>query len=324
MIRSMPVIFASIVAAAATLSADAQTPVGTSYTYQGQLTRLGGPVNNSADFRVTLWDAESAGTQVGDVEGLRFDDVLVVDGIFTLTLDMGATAFTTDARWLEVSVRVPHDPSDSRPFVTLDPRQRITASPFALQTRGIFVNDAGDRVGIGTTEPNAALTVGDGVNVADVTIANGGLCIDSDGGCTSAGPGSLRVGPGGIHGTDSSGSEVRLAPVGGEVVIGPGGLRFGGRSQTQTRAFDARSATFFGVDLDPISPGGRRAVNFAVPGALPGDIVIYSTEGGPVFPLFHFGAHIREPGIAEIFFQNASGNAVDAPPFTIRLMAIRP
>ncbi len=131
-------------------SASAQTPAGTSISYQGQLMRLGSAVNDSADFRVTLWDAEIDGDQVGGSLEQRFDNLLVIDGIFDLQLDFGANAFGADARWLEIEVRSPHDPSDTLPFVTLEPRQRVTASPYSLHTRGITVDAAGNAAVAGT------------------------------------------------------------------------------------------------------------------------------------------------------------------------------
>ena len=58
----------------------------------------------------------------------------VSDGLFTVQLDFGAAAFNGDTRWLEITVN----------GTLLTPRQRVNATPYAVQTRGIFVSQDGD------------------------------------------------------------------------------------------------------------------------------------------------------------------------------------
>ncbi|MGB7582036.1 MAG: hypothetical protein WBL85_06270, partial [Sedimentisphaerales bacterium] len=72
-------------------------------------------------------------------------------------------------------------------YTLLSPRQKVTPTPYALQTRGIFVDNAGD-VGIGTTGPNYKLDVngnvnatayyGDGSHLTGVTSAGFGAWVD--------------------------------------------------------------------------------------------------------------------------------------------------
>jgi len=133
------------------VQAMAQTPIGTQFTYQGQLKAFGMPAVSNADFEFALFEAADGGSQIGATASV--DDVGLVNGLFTVSLDFGPEAFDGDARWIEVAVR---SPAGAGGFTTLTPRQPITAAPYATQTRGIFVDTAGN-VGIGTTLPFAKL-----------------------------------------------------------------------------------------------------------------------------------------------------------------------
>lgn len=122
----MKAIRSGIVALCLALTAAAQTPLGSEFTYQGRLKRAGQPYTGSADVQFQLYDAATWGTLVAGpvVSG----NVAVADGLFTTTVDFGAGAFTGDARWLEVAVRAP---SGSGAYATLSPRQSLTVTPHA-------------------------------------------------------------------------------------------------------------------------------------------------------------------------------------------------
>lgn len=129
-------------------------PIGTVFTYQGQLKAAGVPLNDTADFEFTLWDAEAGPNQIGSM--IPVNDREIVHGLFTVQLDFGVNPYTTnEARWLQIAVR---SPAGKGQFETLGPRQRLTPTPFSLATRGINVDDAG-KVGIGMTSPDSPLHV---------------------------------------------------------------------------------------------------------------------------------------------------------------------
>lgn len=136
--------------------ATAGDPIGTGFTYQGQLKQAGLPVTNTCDFEFSLWDGDNdpePGIQIESAIPLTTE---VRNGLFQVILDFGSTVFSGDARWLQVDVccSSPCAPG----FTTLTPRQPVTATPYALHTRGIVSNDDGF-VGIGTSSPQFPLEV---------------------------------------------------------------------------------------------------------------------------------------------------------------------
>lgn len=102
------------------------TPLGTSFTYQGELLSSGTPYSGTCDFQFGLYDAATMGTAVGE---LTTTDIAVSEGIFTTQLDFGSDKFTGDNRWLEIWVRCP---AGSGTYQPLSPRQALTAAPYAL------------------------------------------------------------------------------------------------------------------------------------------------------------------------------------------------
>ena len=136
-------------------------PVGTKFTYQGRLIDANNAADGFYDFQFRLFDDPNAGSQQGST--IDINDLDVIDGYFTVELDFGSDVFNGDARWLQISVM----PGFSMGRMTiLSPRQEVTPTPYALQTRGIFVDSAGN-VGIDTTDPLARLHVSGGSILLD-------------------------------------------------------------------------------------------------------------------------------------------------------------
>jgi hypothetical protein len=97
--------------------------------YQGQLKLGGALVNDTCDMAFRLYDAAAAGNQVGSAISTTLG---VNNGLFTSALNFGTSAFTGDARWLEIRVRCP---SGVGAHVTLSPRQQLYGAPYALTLR---------------------------------------------------------------------------------------------------------------------------------------------------------------------------------------------
>jgi microcystin-dependent protein len=130
-------------------------PMGTAFTYQGHLYDANYAANGQYDFAFKLYDANVAGSKVGT--DVNVADVDVIDAYFTVELDFGSSVFDGNAVWLEIGVR-PGEMNDPNGYTTLSPRQEVTPTPYALQTRGIFVDDAGN-VGVGTSSPEKRLDI---------------------------------------------------------------------------------------------------------------------------------------------------------------------
>ncbi len=100
--------------------------VGTAFTYQGKLEKAGAAATGAHDFQFSLFDAATAGTQVGST--LTVTGVAVANGVFTVTLDFGAGAFAGQARWLQIAVKGSADAA----YTTLTPRQSLAPAPYAM------------------------------------------------------------------------------------------------------------------------------------------------------------------------------------------------
>lgn len=120
--RLAPMLLAMSLAAAAGASAD---PLGSAFTYQGQLDQNGSPANGSYDLEFALYTASTGGTAIDTVE---LDAQAVAGGLINAPLDFTDVPYDGQALWIEVGVR----DAGGGAFTTLSPRQPITAAPYAL------------------------------------------------------------------------------------------------------------------------------------------------------------------------------------------------
>jgi hypothetical protein len=102
-------------------------PLGTAFTYQGQLKDGGIAPTGLYDFEFKLFDAASGGSQVGSTQ--TKDDVGVASGLFVVSLDFGAAAFVGNARFVEIGVR---PGASAGAFTSLPGRQELTPAPNAI------------------------------------------------------------------------------------------------------------------------------------------------------------------------------------------------
>ena len=128
--------------------------LGTAFTYQGRLIDANEPANGLYDLKFRLYDSISDGSQVGS--DVNISETQVDDGYFTVELDFGYV-FDGNNRWLEIGIR-PGWQNDPAAYTILSPRQAVKPAPYAIATRGIFV-DSTENVGIKTGYPKSALHV---------------------------------------------------------------------------------------------------------------------------------------------------------------------
>src|SRR5436190_9004589 len=129
---------------------------GTAFTYQGVLADQNGLVSGTNDLTFTLFTTPSGAITVGTSNVLN--DLVTTNGLFTVTLDYGTGIFDGNARWLQIAVR----PGVSTgPYTNVNPRQRITPTPYA-----IF---AGNSSNLSATLPSGALS---GVYSNALTLTN--------------------------------------------------------------------------------------------------------------------------------------------------------
>lgn len=103
-------------------------PLGTAFTYQGQLTESGQAATGLYDLQICLFDTPDAAVAIACAPD--FADVPVEDGLFTLAVDFGSAPFVGQQRFLELRVR---PGASAGAYTVLAPRQLIRAAPEALR-----------------------------------------------------------------------------------------------------------------------------------------------------------------------------------------------
>ena len=192
----------------ASRSASGRALAGTAFTYQGQLTNGGSPVNGPCDFQFDVYDSAVLGLQFGSTQTVT--GVAVADGRFTVTLNsaaqFGARTFSGSARYLAIAVRCP---AGSGPYTSLTPRQALTAVPLAFALPGLYTVQnsyspnviggyAGNTVGLGwfgaTISGGGAPDAPNSVTYDLGTVVGGLGNTASDAGATVAGGGYNTAG----------------------------------------------------------------------------------------------------------------------------------
>ena len=204
--RTAAIVLAAGVVSGVTRTAEAQS--NKAFTYQGVVTS-NGVVPSSIFVKYDLFRIETGGNSIGQIfEFVNPED----NGQFASELDFGETGndglpiYNGGDLYLEINI-------DN---IALAPRQRITPAPIALSMPGVYASGTEFRIGEGFD----TIRFGDTTSLTSISIPNGGLCVDTDGQCTPV-AGGIRVGIGGLLGTNQTGNHVLINPA-GEGFVGIG------------------------------------------------------------------------------------------------------
>ncbi len=112
-------------------------PVGSSFSYQGQLLDNNNLANGNYDIIIEAYSTKVGNGNLGVSQ--TFNAVTVSEGIFNIPqVDFGDAIYTGDEIWLNIQVRKTGNPT----YITLSPRQRLNAVPYAVQTEFLAPNGA--------------------------------------------------------------------------------------------------------------------------------------------------------------------------------------
>ena len=184
----------------------------TRFTYQGKLTDTGtSSVTYDFEFRLCA----SAGSCTTPLAMQQVSNVLLTNGVFTVTLDFGAGVFDGSDRWLEIAVKRPAQAT----YTTLAPLQPLTSEPYAIRSLSATNADSSTLFG--------GLTTGDFI-LNTTTQQTGNFNLSGDG---TLG-GTLLAGQVGIGGAPQS--SIILDVTGNSAFRTPNGLLQIGSPNSET------------------------------------------------------------------------------------------
>jgi hypothetical protein len=144
---------------------------GTAFTYQGQLASGGVPAGGIYNLQFTLYN-NSAGTGSPVAGPVTTNGVIITNGLFTVMLDFGSSAWNGQMNWLLIAVET----NGASSFTNLRPLQEMTPAPYA-----IFAESANSLVGPGQTSGSVdnnqnTITLGNGTAITN-TLTGGSVVI---------------------------------------------------------------------------------------------------------------------------------------------------
>ena len=149
---------------------------GTGFTYQGRLNDGNRSASGLYDLTFSLYGASAGGSRLRGPEAHA--NVLVSNGLFTVTLDFGDKCFDGTAYWLEMAART----NGESGFTTLSQRRQLFPAPYA-----IFSTTAGEARAVAGSNILGVLAAAQLPSLqGDVTGAQSATVVGSVGGVTAA------------------------------------------------------------------------------------------------------------------------------------------
>lgn len=184
MLRKTLIGLAASLALAAGSSSALAAPLGTAFTYQGQLKNSGAVVNSPTDMQFSLWNdpvLSAPANQVGST--ITQTNVTVNNGLFTTNIDFGVGPYTSDqGLWLQIAVR---NPAGSGMYQPMGARQKLAPAPFSLATRGLDVDAGGNASIDGALSIGGTLGVGGRIESRGASGVGGGMGMSDSGSPTT-------------------------------------------------------------------------------------------------------------------------------------------
>jgi len=242
---------ASLIAFALTTSVHGQSAA---FTYQGQLTENGSPAAGIYDLRFVIYDLAAGGAEVGGP--ITNAATAVSNGLFSVSLDFGASVFDGGARWLQIGIAT----NGSGVFNTLNPRHQITSTPYAITAGNVPAGGlSGTYVGAVNFSNASNAFVGDGSGLSGINSldAADGFPVDA---VFVDGAGNVGIG------TSSPSSMLHLVNSGPDIAIK---LRTAGSWTAELRQTDSSILSLIngGTERLTVTPNGRFGFNTTTPSA---------------------------------------------------------
>ena len=125
---------------------------GNAFTFQGRMNDGTNPANGAYDLEFRLFPTIQGGTPIGNTVVSRPNTALI-NGVFSVMLDFGATAFNNpNSVFIEISVRPNGSPNA---YTILGPRQQLTVVPFAVRAANATIADNATHAGNATNATNS-------------------------------------------------------------------------------------------------------------------------------------------------------------------------